>query len=278
MYEEYWKLREKPFENVPDSRFLYHSRGHDEALMRMLYAIEEKKGAAMLTGEYGSGKTLLVKEIINRLSGQSDNYRIALIINPAISQLELLGEIIYQLGRSVPSEVKKTELLRNLNDVLHKTIEEGRHVVVIIDEAQAIGKEEVFEELRLLLNLQLDREVLLTLLLVGQPELGEKMSRLRQFEQRLSIRYHLSALNQIETKDYIHHRCKVAGAERELFTDAACNLIYAASNGIPREINNICDISLLVGAGRKVAQIDREIAREMAKELIGSALLRSESQ
>ncbi len=272
MYEGYWKLKEKPFENVADSHFLYHSKKHDEALMRMLYAVEEKKGAAMLTGEYGSGKTVLVKEIMNRLEKQVDNYRTVLIINPAIPQLELLGEIIYQLGRSIPVEMKKVELLRSLNDVLHKNMEEDRHVVVIIDEAQAIGKEEVFEELRLLLNLQMGEGFLLTLLLAGQPELGEKMKRLRQFEQRLSIKYHLSALNQEETKGYIHHRCKVAGAGRELFTDVACNLIYTGSGGIPREINNICDISLLLGAGRKVTQINEEIAKEMIEELKGSKL------
>ena len=269
MYEEYWKLKEKPFENVPDSHFLYHSKRHDEALMRMLYAVEEKKGAAMLTGEYGSGKTVLVKEIMNRLTTQNDNYHVALIVNPAIPQLELLGEIIYQLGRSISEKMKKTELLRSLNDILHKNQEEGRHVIVIIDEAQAIGDEEVFEELRLLLNLQLDKNFLLTLLLVGQPELGEKMSRLRQFEQRLSIRYHLAALSQEETKGYIHHRCQVAGAGRELFTGVACNLIYISSKGIPREINNICDISLLVGAGRRKAQIDGEIVEEMVEELKG---------
>jgi type II secretory pathway predicted ATPase ExeA len=266
LYEEYWKLKEKPFENVPNTHFFYHSRRHDEALMRILYAIEEKKGAAMLTGEYGSGKTFIVKEIINRLEEQG-GYRIALIVNPVIPQAEFLSEIIYQLGRSLPKEAKKTELLHSLSSMLHENIEGDRHAVVIIDEAQAIGDEEVFEELRLLLNLQVDKNFLLTLLLVGQPELGEKISKLRQFKQRLSIRYNLTSLNQEETRDYIHYRTRMAGAERELFTDAACGLIYTGSRGIPREINNICDISLLVGAGRKVDQVDEEIVKEMVEEL-----------
>ena len=169
MYQEYWGLQEKPFENTPDPRFMYYSPKHEEGLMRLLYAAREKKGAAMLSGDYGSGKTLLTRVITAKLMHQGEHYKVALIVNPAIPAVELLSEIVYQFEGAVSKQDRKLDVLHNLNDILYKNMREEKHSVVIVDEAQAIKDDETFEELRLLLNFQSDDMFLLTLLLIGQP-------------------------------------------------------------------------------------------------------------
>lgn len=267
MYEDYWGFKEKPFENVPDPKFFYTSHKHEEAMMRMLYAVKEMKGAAMLTGEYGSGKTLLTRIIMGELMDEANKYQTALIVNPAIPFLELLGEFIYQLGGEPAEKSRKTRLLHKLNDLLYKAIDKGKHTVLLIDEAQAIKSESIFEEIRLLLNFQANDRFLLTILFFGQPELRKRVEGLTQLKQRLAIKYHLENLDAEETRAYIEHRCKVAGREEKVFSDAACNTIYKASKGAPREINTICDISLVVGCGGKAAYIDEDIAKAVIEDL-----------
>ena len=265
MYEDYWGLREKPFENTPDSHFLYYSPKHEEALSRMLYAIRERKGAAILTGEYGSGKTLLSRVLLEELS--SEQYQSALIFNPRLPPLELIKEIVYQLGRDVPSFSSKTELLHSLNEILYKNRDDNKNTVIVVDEAQAIEGNGGFEELRLLLNFQLNDNFLLSLILLGQPELKEKVSNLPQLKQRLAVRYHLKALTEIETGEYIRHRLKVAGAKQEIFSEDAFKEIYYFSAGIPRRINNICDMALLVGCGKGLDKIGKKVIKEVAEDL-----------
>jgi len=265
MYEEYWKLNEKPFENTPDPHFLYYSQRHEEALSRMLYAIRERKGAAILTGEYGSGKTLLSRVLLEELN--NDQYQSALIFNPRLPALELLKEIVYQLGRDVSFMTGKTELLHSLNEILYKNKDDNKNTVIVVDEAQAIDGEDGFEELRLLLNFQLNDNFLLTLILLGQPELKEKINKLPQLRQRLAVRYHLKALTEAETKEYIEHRLKVSGAQQEVFSENALKEIYYFSAGIPRRINNICDMALLVGCGEGLDVVNRKRIREVAEDL-----------
>lgn len=265
MYEEYWKLKEKPFENTPDPHFLYYSQRHEEALSRMLYAIREQKGAAILTGEYGSGKTLLSRVLLEELN--NDKYSSALIFNPRLPPLELIKEIIYQLGSDVSSLSNKNDLLHSLNGVLYKNRNTNKNTVIVVDEAQAIGEEDSFEELRLLLNFQLNDSFLLTLILLGQPELKERIDKLPQLRQRLAVRYHLKALTEIETKEYIEHRLEVAGAKEQIFLEDAFKEIYYFSTGIPRRINNICDMALLVGCGEGVDKIGKKIIKEVAEDL-----------
>jgi len=266
MYQAYWGFKEKPFENTPDPRFMYYSSKHEEALMRLLYAVREKKGAAMLSGEYGSGKTLLTRVIATKLVSEDDRYKLALIVNPTIPTVELLSEIVYQFGGVVSKEDRKSDILHNLNDILYKNMNEKKHSVVIIDEAQAIKDDETFEELRLLLNFQSNDMFLLTLLLIGQPELKDKIEKIPQLRQRLSIRYHLEALDFNQTGEYIFYRCRVAGREGKLFSDEAVGFIYNASMGVPREINNLCDMALVIGFGEKATHIDGRIAGEVIRD------------
>lgn len=266
MYENHWKIREKPFENTPDPKFFYHSPAHEEALMRLYYVIKERKGGGLLTGEYGSGKTVLTRYVVRELSKDNNDYKIALIVNPSLSAEEFLKEIIFQLeGREY--EGSKLKALHTLNSILYKGLEEKKDVVIIVDEAQAVSSQEMFEELRLLLNFQLNDRFLLTLILVGQPELREKINRLPQLKQRIAISYHLNVLSQEETSRYIEHRCRIAGAGKTLFSQEAVEMIAESSAGIPRRINTYCELALMQGMLDKKKIVDEDAAKEAIEDI-----------
>ncbi len=265
MYESYWELKEKPFENTPDPRFLYFSSEHIEAFSRLIYTVDEKKGATLLTGEYGCGKTVLSRLLFEKLP--SDKYNVALVTNPLLNSIELLGEICFQLDIDLQGRAPKSQILRELNEYLFHNMKNGKETVVIIDEAQAIKKLSAFEELRLLLNFQLNNKFLLTLILIGQPELREIINKLKQFKQRITMQYHLNPLNMDNTDRYIHHRLKVAGVIRRIFSDEAISLIWNNSEGIPRVVNTICDTCLLMGYSEKTSEVNSEIAEKAVRYL-----------
>ncbi|MBI3089761.1 MAG: AAA family ATPase [Candidatus Tectomicrobia bacterium] len=264
MYEAYWGLKVSPFDNAPDPAFFYNSPKHEEALNRLLYVARRQKGAAMLTGEIGCGKTLIVRLLMKELLQQ--HYEIGLIVNPMLAPDELLREILHQLGLSAGEE-GKGELIHRLNSMLVETDARGHSTVLIIDDAQDIQETRTFEELRLLLNMQLNNRFLLTLLLVGQPELEVKVTKLQQFEQRIALKYHLDPLDFDETVHYITTRLERAGTKRQVFTYDAIEKIYAMSGGIPRRINNICDLSLLVSYGMQAKEVDVNLVLEVIKDL-----------
>ena len=271
MYEAYWGLNEKPFENTPDPRFIYYSPQYEEALSRLLYVVKEGKGAGVLTGIFGCGKTLLSRTLLKELD--KDIYKTALITNPYLSYEELLMHIVYQLGgKDLP--IRKTEVMVNavlerLGEILQNNMRDGKKTVVIIDEAHVIKNAEVWEELRLILNFQLEDRFLLTLLLLGQPELKDSLDANKQFSQRMAVRYHLDHLNEEETQKYILHRLSVSGRSESVFTQQAHKLIYAKSNGIPRRINHICDLALFSGFGKGILIIDEDVIRDVSGDLEG---------
>jgi type II secretory pathway predicted ATPase ExeA len=266
MYEAYWGLSEPPFDNSPNPKFLYLSPEHEEALMRMMYAVRQRKGCAMLTGEYGCGKTTLSRALIQGL--EAERYEIGLLTNPSWNSVEFLSEILYQLG--VESEEKsKPELLHRLNEAFFRNYRAGRDSVIIVDEAQLVMDDAVFEELRLLMNFQTDDRFLVTILLIGSPELTPKVRRLKHLDQRIAIRYHLNTLDDAHTTQYILHRLKMAGQTTQIFTDEAVRLVFDFTRGTPREINNLCDIALLVGYSKKVSQIDERIIAGAIRDMVG---------
>ena len=265
MYEKYWGLTEKPFENTPNPRFMYYSKKHEEALMRMLYAIKEEKGAAMLTGEYGSGKTALSRIIIEELI-KDKIYEAALITHPQLTPVQFLQEIIYQL-KNEHAKGSKPQLLHMMQDIVYKNFNEGKKTVILIDEAQVIKDKDTFEEVRLFLNFQLNNKFLITLILIGQPELLVKIKAIPQLKQRLGIKYHLVGLNDIETSEYIKYRLSVGGAKSDIFTPEAIEMIYDYSKGLPRSINNMCDMSLLIGFGQEAKVIGKELAQKIVADL-----------
>jgi general secretion pathway protein A len=263
MYEKYWGLDQAPFENVPDPSFLYESPQHREALSRMLYGISRRKGCIMLSGEVGSGKTTLARTLIQSLP--KEKYEVAIIENPRLAPSLFIQEIIYQfVGR--PESKNKVDLLHSLNRILFKNLAEEKDSVIIIDEAQLIQDSSTFEELRLLLNFQLNSRFLLTLILMGQPELRDVVSSTPQFEQRIAIRYHLTHLSFDDTTKYIGFRLKRAGLNKNVFTTEAIQKIFRYSGGIPRKINNICDMGLLIGWSLKVDYVDSKIITNLIDE------------
>jgi general secretion pathway protein A len=266
MYEAYWQLSESPFDNSPNPKFLYLSPEHEEALVRLVYTVRHRKGCGMLTGEYGCGKTTLSRALIQRL--EAERYEIGLLTNPSWTAIDFLREVLWQLGLET-TETSKAQLLHAVNDLLFRNFREGRDTVVIVDEAQLIDDDAVFEELRLLMNFQTDDRFLVTILLIGSPELAATVRRLRHLDQRITIRYHLNTLDYGHTVNYIAHRLKMAGRTTPIFTDEAIKLIFDFTRGTPREINNLCDVALLVGYTKRAPEIGDRIIAQVIKDLVG---------
>ena len=265
MYEEYWGLREKPFENTADPRFLYESPQHEEALTRLRYAIHEDKGIAVLTGVFGCGKTVIAEKLLEIIGRGA--YEVAFIVNPQLSGIELLRDIIYTLGFKEKLTNEKDMVIHRLVEVLHNNFDNGKRSIIIIDEAHLIKEVQIFEELRVLLNFQHNHHFLLSLLLLGQPELREKINNLKQFSQRVAIRYHLVGLDKKDVPKYIQHRLEVAGSTKKIFEEDSYDYIFKQSGGIPRRINQICDMALFTGYGEGIKTIDSNIIETVIKDL-----------
>ncbi len=260
MYTEYWELKEKPFENTPDPRFFFQSNQHREALMRLLYSINEAKGAALLTGEYGCGKTTLIRTVINEIDQHL--FPVVLLTNPRWTAEELLREVLFQLGSDeIPD--RKNEILQKINQHLYDSVSAGKHTVLMVDEAQVIDDPATFEELRLLLNFQLNDRFMLTLIFSGQPELREKTRKLPQLMQRIAVKYHLVPLDLEETMKYIEYRLALAGNLKEIFTKEAVADIFSYTSGTPRKINNLCDLAMAIGAGNRLETIGPDVVRSI---------------
>jgi general secretion pathway protein A len=256
-------LQRPPFENVPDPRFYFPSSQHEEGLHRILYAVRQRKGAAMLTGEVGCGKTLLSREFLKHLNG-GHGHNVAIMTNPSFPVLEFLQEILYQFGAASAAK-KKIAVLHRLNEHLLENDRTGVQSVLVIDEAQAIRDAQILDELRLLLNFQHNDRFLLTLILLGQPELRDKVQAIPQLAQRIGIQYHLRPLELPETERYIRFRLQSAGVEKELFDRDAVFLIHESSRGIPRVINHLCDLCLLAGCLAKASQIEGQLVEQVAR-------------
>jgi general secretion pathway protein A len=262
MYLEYWGFKEFPFENVPDPRFFYLSRSHEEALTRLVYAAKMRKGGAMLSGEIGCGKTTLTKVCVQDLSG--DRFDIGLVINPKLEPLEFLQEVLYQFGvNEVPES--KVKCLRALNDKMIENMRANRETLLMVDEAQLLSQA-TLEEIRLLLNFQLNDRFLITVILLGQPELKDRIKAIEQLEQRIAIKYHLAPFDFNDTARYIVFRQKRAGRSEGVFSKEAVQKIYENTQGVPRKINNLCDLSLLIGFSKSEKLVHSEIIESIARD------------
>ncbi len=263
MYLKYWGLRRFPFDNVADPSFFYLSESHEEALSRLIYASKMGKGGAMLTGDIGCGKTLISKVYSKKLIEEGSD--VSLLSNPPLGPVEFLQEILYQLGISeVPDS--RTKLLQILHKRMIHNMEQNKETVIIVDEAQILN-EETFEEARLLLNFQSNNRFLLTLVLLGQTELKLKIRQIKQFDQRIPIKYHLPPFPFLGTIRYIMFREKKAGFARNVFTTKSIKTIYEYTRGSPREINSLCDLSLLIAFNKKKKFIDSGIIQSVIDEL-----------
>ena len=270
MYTSFFGLNEKPFSITPDPRYLFMSERHGEALAHLVYGVTESGGFIQLTGEVGTGKTTLVRTLLqNRLP---DNADVAVVLNPQISVKEFLATIVEELsiGGNVDTDSVKS-LTDALNAYLLQAHAEGRRVILIVDEAQNLSPN-VLEQVRLLTNLETSKQKLLQIILIGQPELRELLARndLRQLAQRITGRYHLEPLSRKETEAYIRHRLQVAGALAEIFEPSATRAVFKLSQGIPRLINVICDRALLGAYSRESRRVTGRMVRRAASEIAGT--------
>ena len=268
MYLQYYGLTEPPFDITPNPRFLFYSPKHREAFNHVLYGIRERKGFIQLTGEVGSGKTTLCRAILEQLEG---HYSTALILNPVMRAEELVKAIAVEFGLGVMG-LDRLDTLSLINDFLLHQAEEGKDAVLIIDEAQDLT-DELLEQVRLISNFETDDRKLLQIVLIGQPELRDRLNnpRLRQLRQRITVRYHLPPLNRGEVNQYIHYRLEVAGAKgAPHFTQPALWGVYRYSQGIPRLLNAICDKALLAGFVQQREQIDYHMVSRAVRELEGT--------
>lgn len=264
MYEKFYEFTEKPFNTTPDSKFFFPSSKHTEALNSLIYAISERKGFVVITGEIGAGKTTVCRTLLNKLDL---NTKVATITNTHLTCKELIAEILEELEVEYKGGTKQ-KLLSHLNTYLIKQLAQDINVVLIIDEAQNLTPT-VLEEVRMLSNLETEKEKLIQIILVGQPQLKVKLQNLRleQFRQRIAVYYHIFALDRNETQEYISHRLKLVSSNGfDIFTPRALDLIHEQSGGIPRLINLICDSALLSGYIYETRKITEKIINEVIKE------------
>jgi general secretion pathway protein A len=261
MYAAYFGLKENPFNLSPEPRYLFLSEHHRDALNCLIYGIQEKKGFVLLSGGIGLGKTTICRSLLESLD---DSVETALIFNTAISDMDLLETVLTEFGiKSRKSSKTKKYYIDALNKFLLKNFGEGKTAVLLIDEAQNLSHV-VLEQLRMLSNLETEREKLLQIILIGQPELNDTLMLpvLRQLNERITVRYALQPLCLQEVRNYIEHRLKVAQGPGSLeFTEGAFNLIYSFSEGIPRRINALCDRALLIAYTKNVSTINRKIVK-----------------
>jgi len=268
VYLEFYGLRQPPFDITPNPRFLFHSTKHREAFNHLLYGIRERKGFVQLTGEVGAGKTTLCRALLEHLDSQ---YSTALILNPVLNADELIKAIATEYGLDVKGR-DRMETIATISDFLLKQTLAGKETVLIIDEAQNLT-EDLLEQVRLISNIETDDRKLLQIILMGQPELRDRLNnhRLRQLRQRITVRYHLAPLTRAEVGQYIQHRLALAGSHgMPAFTTPAVWRVYSYSKGIPRLVNALCDKALLAGFVGRSNRINYRMVGRAIDELEGN--------
>ena len=265
MYKQFYSLKEEPFNITSDPSFFFPSMRHEEAFVHLMYGIQTRKGIVVITGEIGTGKTTLCRTLLNRLD---DKIKTALVLNPSFSDLQLLQMIIRDLGITC-TQTSKLDLVDSISQFLIEQSMKGNNVAIVIDECQNLNIRQL-EQIRLLSNIETEKEKLLQIILVGQPELCEKLKdpALRQLSQRVTVRYHILPLHKEEIGKYIAHRLAVAKADTRLqFTPEAVEAVFEYSKGTPRIINILCDRALLAGFVQETFTITDEIIHNSAKEV-----------
>ena len=270
MYREFYNLREAPFNVTSDPEFLFLSPTHQEALEHLRYGIEQRKGFLAITGEIGAGKTTLCRALVNHLDSK---VKVALILNAVLPEIQLLEAIVDDFGITVEKRTKGA-LIKKINQFLLEQLFRGNNAVLIIDEAQNM-RFSALETVRMLSNLETEKEKLLQIILVGQPQLKDKLNapELVQLKQRIAVRFHIRALNEQEVANYIQHRLSVAGSHgRIVFSTAAIQTIYTHTGGVPRLINILADKALLRGFVKEIFTLDQFHIQDCIKELDGEHL------
>ncbi|MDH5572926.1 MAG: AAA family ATPase [Gammaproteobacteria bacterium] len=263
MYKSFYGLTEKPFSLLPDPNFLFMSKIHNMALTMLQYGLLNQVGITVITGDVGAGKTTLIRKLLSELD---NNLTVGLISNTHESFGELMEWVAMSFGLEYKNK-EKVALYDTFIDFVISEYAKSRRTVLIIDEAQNLSPS-TMEELRMLSNINTDKDQILQLVLVGQPELRKTLMRhdLRQFAQRISADYHLKTLNKDEVKEYIYHRISIAGGEPDIFQVDACDVIWKASNGVPRIINTLCDTAFVYGYAEQIKSITCDIVLDVIRD------------
>ena|SRR3990167_4110159 len=270
MYYDFYQLTENPFNVTADPDFFFSSKHHTHAFSSLVYGIEQRKGIVVITGEVGTGKTTLLKKLTKHFDHEK---KFALILNPCVSEIQLLQMIHQDLGLQ-QTQRNKISLIQSLNEYLLSEFSKGHNVILLIDEAQNLGKKQL-EQIRLLSNLETDKEKLIQIILIGQPELHQKLqlNELRQLRQRIAVHYHLTPLDKEDIFYYIEHRIKKAMRDSKQsmsiqFSEDAIEKIYKITHGYPRTINMLCDRALLASFVVESFYIDKNMIENCAKEIL----------
>jgi len=268
MYKEFYQLRLNPFEMTPDPSFLFLTRRHQEALMALYYGVHRRKGFVALTGDVGTGKTLLIRCLLRML--KDSDIACAYVFNSRVSTLDFLHYVVTEFGLAASGKTKG-EVLQDLRKHLIARHQKNLTNMIVVDDAQGLSIK-LLEEIRLLTNLETEQEKLLQIVLVGQPELDEKLDsfELRQLRQRIALRSHLEPLDLAETGGYIRHRLQLAGAPAEacdLFAEETIERIYRHSRGVARLINTVCENALVTAFARQLTSVPPDIIDEVAYDL-----------
>lgn len=268
MYESYWKLKQKPFESSADPRFYYPGESHQAALLKLRYAIENRRGGALLAGASGSGKTLVINMLRNNLDEQFTPF--AHLVFPQMSCSELLAYLADELEGSRNASTKATvqASIRRIEYFLSGNVDQGRHAVAVVDEAHLLQSADTLEAMRLLLNFGPAGQPGLTLVLAGQTGLLPTLDRTPQLEERLGVKCLIRPFTKQETGDYVTHRLKVAGAARTIFEPDALPTLHALTHGVARRINRLCDLALLIGFAEERQTITASHFESICQELV----------
>jgi type II secretory pathway predicted ATPase ExeA len=265
-YEDYFGLSEQPFSNSPNGRYFCSTTQHQQALIKMMYAAYSMKGLAVVTGEIGTGKTTLARHLLEELPQDEYETNLLVIVHSNISTIWLLKKIAALLGVEEPKE-DKLNVLRQIFDKLLEIHDSGRKAIIIVDEAQMLNTQELMEEFRGLLNMELPGEKLITFILFGLPELEDNLRLDKPLEQRVAVRYTLKSLDLEPTREYIKYRLDVAGADEKIFTETAIKAIHKYSRGYPRLVNTICDNALFEAYLQQAKPVGLDIIKKVAMDL-----------
>lgn len=274
MYESFYGFREKPFSLLPDCGFLYLSGKHRMALTLLEYGLMNQAGFAVISGDIGTGKTTLIRQLLNTMD---PSIKVGLISNTHQAFGDLMKWIA--LAFDLPHQGRnKVELYQDFMDFIIQEYAQGRRTLLIIDEAQNMSAE-TLEELRMLSNVNADKDQVLQIMLVGQRELRDTLRRpdLVQFAQRIGVDYHLEPLSEQETSDYIRHRCRTAGGQLGLFSDQSCQQVYRFTGGVPRLINLLCDTALVYGYAEQREKVDAALIKDVAQDKQKGGLFQSQA-
>jgi type II secretory pathway predicted ATPase ExeA len=268
MYESYWQMATKPFENNSDMRFYYPAETHQGALLKLRYAVENRRGAALLCGSAGLGKSLIVRALLQQLDAVYSPH--VHMVFPQMPADQLLGYLAESLANDGPVDQVPSigHSVRVIEQVLEENVAAGKHAVVVIDEAQDLDDADTLETVRLLLNFEFQGQSPLTVLLVGQPSLLPVLDRTAELDERLAVKCLLRCLSLEETISYVHHRLQAAGARQEIFQPDALEAVHYLAHGVPRRINRLCDLALLIGFAEERESIDQEKIEAIAEELM----------